>query len=380
MDTEIIKALLIDDDQGDFQMTRAMLAQVQGAKIELDWVSTFEEGRDALFRNEYDVYLVDYSLEDRSGLDLLEEAARLNIAAPMIMLTGRGSLEVDVHAMRAGAADYLVKGFIDPGILERSIRYALARAEAQQSLRESETQLRSMFDHLPIGIYQNSPTGEFKDANPTLLRILGYPDPDTLQKVYAANFYLNPDDVQRFREELDQAGAVRSFRSRLKRHDGSTVWVRNMARAHWTADGTLAYIEGTVEDVTDFLDVKGLHDNAARFRALMECGIYGVATVNLDGVITETNQVFAESVGSHPQDLAGRVFTELFARDDQSAVREQFAHLLAGTEKCFTGQRQLIGQGGAPFLGHMSMLPIHNWEAQTDHILVILGQRTASGA
>lgn len=377
MNTDIIRALLIDDDQGDFQMTRAMLAQVQGAKIELDWVSTFQEGRDALFRNEYDVYLVDYSLEDQSGLDLLNEAARLNIAAPMIMVTGRGSLEVDVHAMRAGAADYLVKGFIDPGILERSIRYALARAEAQQTVRESETRLRSMFDHLPIGIYQNSAAGEFMDANPTLLRILGYPDPTALEQTYAANFYLNPDDVKRFREELDQSGAVRSFRSHLKRLDGSTVWVRNMARAHWTADGTLAYIEGTVEDVTDFLDIKGLHDNAARFRVLMECGVYGIATLDLDGVIKETNRVFAEAVGFHGDELSGRVFTDFFARDDQGAVRDQFAQLLAGTKDCFTGQRQLVSQSGAPVVGHMSMLPVKNWEEQMEHILVVLSQPNA---
>jgi FixJ family two-component response regulator len=54
------------------------------------------------------------------------------------MLTGRGSHQVDLEAMQAGAADYLVKGHIEPEDIERSIRYALGRMEAQQALRASE--------------------------------------------------------------------------------------------------------------------------------------------------------------------------------------------------------------------------------------------------
>ena len=142
MDREKIRALLVDDDQGDFAVTRAMLEQIQRPKIELDWVATFEEGRDALAEDDYDVYLVDYFLEDRTGLDLLREAGRRQLQAPVIMLTGRGSHAVDLEAMQAGAADYLVKGEIGPAELERSIRYALDRLESLKALRESEERHR----------------------------------------------------------------------------------------------------------------------------------------------------------------------------------------------------------------------------------------------
>ena len=75
-----------------------MLEQIQRPKIELDWVATFEEGRDALIQDDYDVYIVDYFLEDRTGLDLLREAGRRQLQAPVIMLTGRGSHAVDMEA------------------------------------------------------------------------------------------------------------------------------------------------------------------------------------------------------------------------------------------------------------------------------------------
>ena len=119
-----IRALLIDDDQGDYAVTKSLLSQIENPTIHLDWVSTFEEGRDALAEGGYDIYLVDYFLEDRTGVDLLRQAARHHLEAPVIMLTGRGSHEIDIEAMEAGAADYLVKGQIEPEDLERSIRYA----------------------------------------------------------------------------------------------------------------------------------------------------------------------------------------------------------------------------------------------------------------
>jgi signal transduction histidine kinase len=56
--------------------------------------------------------------------------------APIILLTGTDDWETDVEAMKAGAADYLVKGHIDPRLLERSIRYALERKRAQEELLE----------------------------------------------------------------------------------------------------------------------------------------------------------------------------------------------------------------------------------------------------
>src|SRR5688572_30170427 len=153
--------------------------------------------------------------------------------------------------MKAGASDYLVKGRVDPDQLERTIRYALERVRAEEALRDSEERHRGMFDHLPIGLYRASPDGAFMDANPALVRILGYPDPKTLQDVYSAELYVNAGDRRRFRDMLDRYGVARGFETRLERTDGSTVLVRNTARAHRGTDGSILYIEGAVEDVSD---------------------------------------------------------------------------------------------------------------------------------
>jgi len=135
--TKALDVLLIEDDEDDYIITKALLDKAQTIDCTLDWVSSYEEGRDAVLADTYDVCLVDYRLGAGSGLDLLEEVNdHGGVEAPIIFLTGQGDLEVDLSAMEAGAADYLSKDEIDAPLLERSLRYAVERKQAEQRIRE----------------------------------------------------------------------------------------------------------------------------------------------------------------------------------------------------------------------------------------------------
>jgi signal transduction histidine kinase len=95
----------------------------------------------ALADGRYDVYLVDYRLGARTGLEFLQEAVRCGVAAPMIMLTGQREREVDLLSMRAGAVDYLVKDRLDAAKLDRSIRYALQQKRHEEEIRQANQRL-----------------------------------------------------------------------------------------------------------------------------------------------------------------------------------------------------------------------------------------------
>jgi two-component system CheB/CheR fusion protein len=135
-----VRVLLVEDDEDDFVLTRDLLAEIPGG-YQLEWVSSYDDALRALARNDVDVYLVDYRLGRRTGLDLLREAQARGCRVPAIMLTGLGERAVDVEAMQAGAADYLVKGQLDCALLERSIRYALASRQHEEALRKSHEEL-----------------------------------------------------------------------------------------------------------------------------------------------------------------------------------------------------------------------------------------------
>ena len=132
--------MLIDDDEEEYFLLKELVSgQAKGRTLhhyDLDWVSTYEEAVRAFLSCQYDVYLVDYHLGSRSGLDLLREAASSECSSPIIMLTGQGSYETDVSAMQLGAADYLEKNQLTLPLLERSIRYAIEQKQAAQQLEQ----------------------------------------------------------------------------------------------------------------------------------------------------------------------------------------------------------------------------------------------------
>jgi diguanylate cyclase (GGDEF)-like protein len=134
MSKKVLRVLLIDDDEDDYILTKDLLSEVEGTKYELEWVETYSAGLKALRRNNYDVCLLDYLLGEHTGLELLREAIDAGCKIPIILLTGKGAHDVDIKAMKAGAADYLDKREINAQLLERSIRYAIERKRAEERI------------------------------------------------------------------------------------------------------------------------------------------------------------------------------------------------------------------------------------------------------
>jgi signal transduction histidine kinase len=133
-----LNVLLVEDDEDDYVITRELFSEIRGGNYVLEWARTYGSGLEAIRRQAHDVYLLDYRLGERTGLELLREVT--DWSRPVIMLTGSlgPSAGIDVEAIRAGATDYLVKGKTDATLLERSIRYALERSrlyEAEQLAR-----------------------------------------------------------------------------------------------------------------------------------------------------------------------------------------------------------------------------------------------------
>jgi two-component system, sensor histidine kinase and response regulator len=153
-----VRILLVDDDEDAYVLTKSLMLDFEERIYSLDWVQTYAEGISSILRGNHDVYLIDYMLGLRTGLDLITEARSRGCDRPMIFITTLDNLDVDVSVMRAGASDYLVKGAITPPMLERAIRYAIehqrtlniVRANARQledlnrQLRDSEAELTEL--------------------------------------------------------------------------------------------------------------------------------------------------------------------------------------------------------------------------------------------
>lgn len=132
-----LKLLLVEDDEDDYVLAREMLSKLEHPKVTLNWVSTYQDALEAMERNEHDVYLLDYHLGERNGVELLQQArSGICFCKPTIMLTGQDGHEVDMEAIRNGASDYLLKSQASASSLERSIRHAIERAKTLDALRK----------------------------------------------------------------------------------------------------------------------------------------------------------------------------------------------------------------------------------------------------
>jgi diguanylate cyclase (GGDEF)-like protein/PAS domain S-box-containing protein len=251
-----IRILYMEDEPG---LARLFQKRLERAGYVVDIARNGEEGLAMYEAGSYNIVAVDQAMPVHTGLDVIRLMASQGPLPPMIMVTGTGSEQIAVEAMKLGAGDYLVKdvdgGYLEllPTVIERVLqqqRLVEERQLALAALQESEARYRGLFDGVPVGLYQSTPQGQFLDANPTLVEMLRYPDWDTLLEANMAALYVEAEDFQLWRDLMERDGVVRGFEVQFRRRDGPVIWVRNTARVVRDADGQVLYYEGSLEDIT----------------------------------------------------------------------------------------------------------------------------------
>jgi DNA-binding NtrC family response regulator len=106
--SEATRVLVVDDEAG---LRRFLLKELSARGFAADAAASGEEGLRKIAETIYDVVLLDIKMPGMDGLATLREIRRLEPAPEVLMLTGQGSVETAVEAMRAGAFHYLTKPF-----------------------------------------------------------------------------------------------------------------------------------------------------------------------------------------------------------------------------------------------------------------------------
>ena len=127
--------LIVDDDD-------ALVKVFERLARDHSWSSSVarsgEEALGAFNRQVYEAAVVDISLPGFTGMQLLEHAKQHDITSEIVIMTGVGSVEMAVEAMKAGAYDYLTKPFDDIERVAMVIGKAMERFRLMQKLRQYE--------------------------------------------------------------------------------------------------------------------------------------------------------------------------------------------------------------------------------------------------
>ena len=129
-----IRLLLLDQEQMSCVRLRSLFAQVAPGRFEIDWVRDFGRALERLGQADAALCIIGERLEGGLGLALVEAAQNRATPVPIIMLSGSPALETDQQAMALGVADFLDHEHLDGVILERTVRYTLARRRQAERL------------------------------------------------------------------------------------------------------------------------------------------------------------------------------------------------------------------------------------------------------
>ena len=125
-----VRLLVVEDDSA-VRTTLVTFLELEGYHV--DAVASSREALERLSRQSYPIIISDIYLDDRTGLDVLDEARRRDPSCAVILMTARGTIETVMAATRGGAFDYIAKPFELDQMLQ-----AIKRAEQALTASEAE--------------------------------------------------------------------------------------------------------------------------------------------------------------------------------------------------------------------------------------------------
>ena len=174
-----------------------------------------------------------------------------------------------------------------------------ARKKVEAALTESEERFRTLYENATVGLYRTTPDGRILLANPALVRMMGYDSFEELAAIDLSQDGQGPDYARSyFTEKIRTDIFIQGLEAAWKKKDGTTIYVRESARAVLDRDGRVKYYEGTVEDVTARKRAElELQASEKKFRRIFDNSLEGIFQTTVEGRILAANKAMARMFG-----------------------------------------------------------------------------------
>ena len=195
------------------------------------------------------------------------------------------------------------------------------RRQMEAELEKYQSALKSVFDNVSIGLYRTTPDGQILMANPAMCRMMGYANEAEMRTRNLESEGFEPSyDRSTFRRALEEAGELTGYEAVWLRRDGTTIFVRESAKAFRNADGVIEYYEGTVEDISERRQAEqALEQSEAKLRSYLDNAPFAILVADPSGFIVDCNPQAHSMLGYTREEFQGMPVMCLNLEDDDNA-------------------------------------------------------------
>lgn len=254
------RILLIEDNPADVVIIKEFLKEA-AFNHKFFHSSTFSGGIHILNENEIDLVLLDLSLGDSMGFKTLKSFVEKVPNVPVVVMTGNNNEVVGIQSVKAGAQDFLVKGYFDSKRLVKTIRYSQQRFKTHVELKQTAKQLSiiekrfqtvhemAKFANWEMDIVSNSM--KWTDE---MFRIFGlhpYSIAPSLRDYLSHVYVEDKEKVESFFEEVIRTGKLNRIEHRILINGSMVKHLTLQARVNYDEDTNKILLIGSIQDITD---------------------------------------------------------------------------------------------------------------------------------
>ncbi|MBI3501062.1 MAG: PAS domain S-box protein [Bacteroidetes bacterium] len=225
---------------------------------------------------------------------------------------------------------------------ERAIRISVvsditAQKENEKNLKQSEERFRHLFENNLAGVFRSEVGGGLIEVNQALAEIFGYKSAEELKKIKAQQLYYSIHDRERYLNELQKNKYVKNFQMRMKKKDGSEIWILENVQLAKDFKTGKEFIEGTLIDITETKRVQqALQESEENYKSLIEHTPDGILIHDEKGETIFANPAALKMIGiSSLQEVAEKNLFGYVLPEYHEKIRTRKEELSQGKEAPF---------------------------------------------
>ncbi|MBN2279829.1 MAG: PAS domain S-box protein [Candidatus Marinimicrobia bacterium] len=206
-----------------------------------------------------------------------------------------------------------------------TLRDITNKRRTELSLLETQENFNRIVESTPLLIYKTDKHGIITYASPSVEKVIGYTSEEVVGKNLAMDLYVNPEERTLLINRLNKFGSVQGFEARLKKRDGSVMWIASDAHIMLDEKGNYKGVEGLARNITkQKVSEEILREKENAYRTIFENTGTASVIIDDDRTILLANNEFSNLVKLPKNEIEGkRKWTEFTMHEDLEWMKEQ---------------------------------------------------------